>query len=238
MSEFRIQTPHGEVGAILERDDASRALYVLAHGAGAGMRHRFMGAIAARLLARGVATLRYQFPYMEQGKSRTDAPPVATATVRAAVEEAARLAPGLALFAGGKSFGGRMTSTAASESPLTGVLGLAFLGFPLHPPGKPATTRAQHLSAVSVPMLFLQGTRDEFGELGLVREVTTALGRLATLVEIDEANHSFDDPKRTGRTAGDVLDLLADEIAGFTSRLRETKMSDDEDATGARHPRG
>jgi predicted alpha/beta-hydrolase family hydrolase len=214
-----MHTPHGEVSALLERDERSRTLYVLAHGAGAGMRHRFMGAIAARLLERGVATLRYQFPYMEQGKSRTDPPAVATAVVRAAVEEAARLAPGLPLFAGGKSFGGRMTSTAASESPLPGVRGLVFLGFPLHAPKKPAATRAAHLSGVTVPMLFLQGTRDDLADLGLIREVTTGLGDLATLIEIDEANHSFDVPKRTGRTGADVLDLLADEIARFTSRL-------------------
>jgi len=163
----------GDVSGLLLRPDGARLIYVLAHGAGAGMRHPFLESIAQRLAQRSIATLRYQFPYMEQRARRPDPPAVAAATVRAAVIEAAGVAPGLPLVAGGKSFGGRMTSTAQAEAPLPGVRGLVFLGFPLHPPGRPGDSRAQHLAQVQLPVLFLQGTRDEFADLKLLRPVVT-----------------------------------------------------------------
>ncbi len=164
------------VSGLLDRPPAPRGLLVLAHGAGAGMRHPFLNAIAARLVERDIATFRYQFPYMDARRRRPDPPGALVAGVRAAVEEAARLVPDLPRFAGGKSLGGRMTSTAQSEQPLPGVRGLVFLGFPLHPPGRPGTHRADHLDAVAVPMLFLQGTRDGFAELDLLRPVVAAAG--------------------------------------------------------------
>ncbi|HUL02330.1 MAG TPA: alpha/beta family hydrolase [Gemmatimonadales bacterium] len=198
----------GTVSALLVLPPDARWVYVLAHGAGAGMRHPFLEGIAQRLAARGVATLRYQFPYMERRARRPDLPAVAVATVRAAVTEAARAVPGLPLVAGGKSFGGRMTSTAQAEDPLPGVRGLAFLGFPLHPPGRPGIARAEHLDRVRVPMLFLQGTRDEFAELALTRQVIAGLGERATLHLVDGGDHSFKVPKRAGKTAGDVLEEL------------------------------
>ena len=193
--------------------------YVLAHGAGAGMRHPFLEAVARALFERGVATLRYEFAYMEQHKSRPDPPAVAAARVREAVERAAAEWPGLPLVAGGKSFGGRMTSTAQAEKPLPGVRGLAFLGFPLHPPGKPSVSRADHLSQVQVPMLFLQGTRDEFARLELITEVCETLGPSATLQLIEEGDHSFKVPRRAGRTPEQVMAALADRIAGFGRSL-------------------
>ncbi|HJR35798.1 MAG TPA: alpha/beta family hydrolase [Gemmatimonadales bacterium] len=193
--------------------------YVLAHGAGAGMRHPFLEAMAQGLFERGVATLRYEFAYMEQHKSRPDPPAVAAARVREAVERAAGEWPGLPLVAGGKSFGGRMTSTAQAERTLPGVRGLAFLGFPLHPPGKPSVTRAEHLYQVQVPMLFLQGTRDEFAKLELITQVCEQLGPNATLHLIDEGDHSFKVPKRAGRTPEQVMAALADRIAEFGRSL-------------------
>ena len=193
--------------------------YVLAHGAGAGMRHPFLEAIAQALFERGVATLRYEFAYMEQRKSRPDPPALAAARVREAVERAAGEWPGLPLMAGGKSFGGRMTSTAQAEQPLPGVRGLAFLGFPLHPPGKPSVSRAEHLHQVQVPMLFLQGTRDEFAKPELISQVCAQLGPNATLQWIDEGDHSFKVPKRAGRTPEQVMAALADRIAEFGSSL-------------------
>ena len=193
--------------------------YVLAHGAGAGMRHPFLEAIAQALFDRGVATLRYEFAYMEQHKSRPDPPAVAAARVREAVECAAAEWPGLPLVAGGKSFGGRMTSTAQAEQPLQDVSGLAFLGFPLHPPGKPSVSRAEHLYSVEVPMLFLQGTRDEFAKLELITEVCRKLGPRAELHLIEEADHSFKVPKRAARTPEQVLAALADRIAEFGRSL-------------------
>ena len=207
------------VSGLFERPPGARALYVLAHGAGAGMRHPFLADIAAALAARGVATLRYQFPYMELARGRPDPPVVATATVRAAVARAHELAPDLPLFAGGKSFGGRMTSTAAADQPLEAVRGIAFLGFPLHQPKSPATSRADHLARVTVPMLFLQGTRDEMAEIGLIRRVALGLGSRATVVEIEEGNHSFAVPKRTGKTLPDVIRSLADSIAEWARAL-------------------
>lgn len=192
--------------------------YVLAHGAGAGMRHPFLESMAQALADRGVATLRYEFPYMEEHRNRPDPPAVAVARVREAVQRARAEWPGLPLVAGGKSFGGRMTSTAQAEHPLDGVSGLAFLGFPLHPPGRPSVARAGHLFQVQVPMLFLQGSRDEFAQLDLLTSVCTELGTRATLHLIDDGDHSFKVPKRSGRTADQVMAELAEQIAGFGTR--------------------
>lgn len=195
------------------------ACYVLAHGAGAGMMHRFMEAVAAGLCARGLATLRYQFPYMEVGAKRPDRPALAHATVRAAVAEAARRCPALPLIAGGKSFGGRMTSQAQAAAPLPGVIGLGFLGFPLHPAGKPSDDRAEHLSAVKLPMLFLQGTRDTLAEVQLLTAVARRLSPLASLHLIGQADHSFHVPARSGRTDRQVLDELLDALAAWASEI-------------------
>ncbi len=197
------------VSALLCRPSGARALLVLGHGAGAGMRHPFLEAVSHRLAGQGIATLRYQFPYMEKGLSRPDAPGVATATVRAACELARSVAGDLPLLAGGKSFGGRMTSTAQAEAPLPRVRGLVFLGFPLHPPKRPAMTRGEHLDRVAVPMLFLQGTRDDLADLELIRGVARRLGERATLHVIEGADHSFAVLKRSGRTGEQVLDELA-----------------------------
>lgn len=201
------------------RPPDARLLYVLAHGAGAGMRHPFLENMAQRLAERGIATLRYQFPYMEHGSRRPDPPAVAEATVRAAVEEAARVAPGLPLVAGGKSFGGRMTSSAQANAPLTGVAGLVFLGFPLHPPGRPGITRAAHLDRVAVPMLFVQGTRDEFADLALLEQVIARLGKRATLHLVEGGDHSFKVLKRTGRTEAEAMADVVDAIADWTAPL-------------------
>lgn len=203
----------GIVSALLVRPDGARTCYVMAHGAGAGMRHVSMEAIASGLAERGVATLRYQFPYMEKGSKRPDAPALAQATVRAAVAEAGTACAGLPLIAGGKSFGGRMTSQAQAEAPLKGVKGLAFLGFPLHPAGKPSTGRAKHLAEVDVPMLFLQGTRDALAELRLLAPVTKNLGRKATLHLAQGADHSFHVLKSSGRNDGEVLTEILDAFA-------------------------
>ncbi|MGE0725772.1 MAG: alpha/beta family hydrolase [Alphaproteobacteria bacterium] len=186
------------------------AALVLAHGAGAGMTHRSMEAIAIGLAARGVATLRFQFPYMEHGSKRPDRPPLAQATVRAAVGAAQRQAAGLPLFAGGRSFGGRMTSQAEAERPLPGVRGLIFFAFPLHPAGKPSTERAAHLAAIERPMLFLQGTRDALALPELLRPVAAGLGPRARLVEVEGADHSFHVPARSGRTDSEVLAHILD----------------------------
>jgi predicted alpha/beta-hydrolase family hydrolase len=199
-----------QVSALLDSPAGPRRCYVLAHGAGAGMRHPFLASVAGGLGERGVATLRYQFPYMEAGSKRPDPPRTAQAAVRAAVAEAARRLPNLALFAGGKSFGGRMTSRAQAESPLPGVRGLIFLGFPLHPPGQPSTERAKHLFDVQIPMLFLQGTRDEFARLDLLTGLCEQLGARATLKLFQDANHSFHVPARTGRTDVEIRAELLD----------------------------
>jgi predicted alpha/beta-hydrolase family hydrolase len=198
---------------------APRFGYVLAHGAGAGMRHPFLEAIAQALFERDVATLRYEFAYMEAHRNRPDPPAVAAARVREAAQRASAEWPGLPLVAGGKSFGGRMTSTAQADAPLVGVRGLAFLGFPLHPPGRPSVSRAEHLFQVQVPMLFLQGTRDEFAQLELITGVCEKLGPHATLHLIDDADHSFKVPKRSGRSAEQVMAELADQIATFGATL-------------------
>jgi predicted alpha/beta-hydrolase family hydrolase len=193
--------------------------YVIAHGAGAGMRHPFMEAIARALFARDVATLRFEFAYMEEHRNRPDPPAVAAARVREAVQRAGAEWPGLPLVAGGKSFGGRMTSTAQSEQPLEGVRGLAFLGFPLHPPGKPSVSRADHLFQVGIPMLFLQGTRDQFAQLDLLTAVCEKLGPRATLSLVDAADHSFKVPRRGGRTPDQVMDDLADRLVDWAAPL-------------------
>jgi uncharacterized protein len=188
---------------------------VFAHGAGAGMNHSFMADFAEGLAAREIATLRYQFPYMEKGSKRPDVPALAHATVRAAVAEAARQCAGLPLYAGGKSFGGRMTSQAQAKDPLPGVRGLVFVGFPLHPAGKPAVDRAEHLAKVAVPMLFLQGTRDELAELELIRSVTGKLGALATLELFDDADHSFHVRARSGRNDAQVREAMLESVVAW-----------------------
>ncbi|HJQ66412.1 MAG TPA: alpha/beta family hydrolase [Gemmatimonadales bacterium] len=202
----------GAVSGLLCLPDGARVLYVLAHGAGAGMRHPFMERISLVLAQRNVATLRFQFLYMEKQQRRPDPPAVAVAAVRAAVTAAGQAAPGLPLVAGGKSFGGRMTSTAQAAAPLPGVRGLVFLGFPLHPPGNPGVTRAEHLKDVQVPMLFLQGDRDEFAEPILLRQVLRGLGAGATLHIVKDGDHSFNVPKRSGRGPDDVAAELADTL--------------------------
>jgi len=209
----RIVTPSGAVTGLLCRPADARLLLVLAHGAGAGIRHRFFETLVPLLADRGIATLRYQFPYMEAGRKRPDPPDVAQATVRAAVAAATGLAPGLPLFAGGKSFGGRMTSLAQSTEPLPGVRGLVFLGFPLHAAGRPSSGRADHLDRVGVPMLFLQGTRDTLADLTLLQPVLQRLGARATLHVVDGADHSFGVLKRSGRTGDDVMRELATRVA-------------------------
>jgi len=206
------------VTGLLHLPPAAHTLLVLAHGAGAGMRHRFFETIVPLMADRGVATLRYQFPYMEAGRKRPDAPPVAQATVRAAVVTAAGLAPELPLLAGGKSFGGRMTSAAQSVTPLDGVRGLVFLGFPLHAAGRPGTSRADHLDRVAIPMLFLQGTRDALADLPSIRAVTDRLGTRAVLHVIDGADHSFAVLKRSGRTNESVRAELVSVIAGWSAK--------------------
>jgi len=203
------------VSGLLQVPDAARGCYVVAHGAGAGMTHPFMASIANELAARGVATLRYQFPYMERGSKRPDTPKAAHAAVRAAVAEAARRLPDMPLFAGGKSFGGRMTSQAQAATPMPGVAGLIFLGFPLHPPGQPSDARGAHLSDVEIPMLFLQGSRDEFATLALLEPLAAALGTRATLRLFDDADHSFHVPARTGRKDSEIRTELADAIADW-----------------------
>ncbi len=183
------------------------------------MNHPFMERAARALGEHGIATHRYEFPYMQAKKNRPDPPAVAEEAVRQAVAEAARQLPGLPIFAGGKSFGGRMTSQAQASQPMPGVRGLVFFGFPLHPPGRPGTARAEHLTSVDVPMLFLQGTRDEFAQLDVLREVVRKLGDRATLHLVDEGDHSFKVPKRTGKTEADVMNELADTIHKWIARV-------------------
>jgi uncharacterized protein len=211
------------VSGLLWVPEGARACYVLAHGAGAGMTHRFMTAVAGGLGDRGVATLRYQFPYMEHGSRRPDRPSLAHATVRAAVAAATRLAPSVPLFAGGKSFGSRMTSQAQADAALPGILGLAFIGFPLHPAGKPSDDRARHLSDVHIPMLFVQGTRDALAETGLLLPVAERLGGNVTLRLIEHADHSFHVPLRSGRSdqqaMDEVLDTMADWMAAVSNEI-------------------
>src|SRR5687767_11387634 len=207
------------VSALLQAPQGARLCYVLAHGAAVGMRHRSMAETAAGLAERGIATFRYQFPYMERGSKRPDPPALCHATIRAAVAEATRRAPGLALVAGGRSFGGRMTSQAQALAPLQGVRGLAFLAFPLHPAGKPSIERAGHLSKVHIPMLFLQGSRDELAAMDLLQPVVAGLGALATLKLLPDADHSFHVPARSGRKDADIRDEALRTLVEWTRRL-------------------
>ena len=209
----------GSVSALLDRPPKARACFVFAHGAGAGMTHPFMETVAAGLGERGIATLRYQFPYMEKGSKRPDPPPIAQAAVRAAVAEAGRRCLGLPLIAGGKSFGGRMTSQAQAIAPLDGVHGLAFLGFPLHPAGKPSSDRAKHLADVKIPMLFVQGTRDSLAELKLLEPVVKELGPTATLHRVEGADHSFHVPARSGRNDREVMGEILDAFAAWIGKI-------------------
>ncbi|HZP18717.1 MAG TPA: alpha/beta family hydrolase [Bauldia sp.] len=214
----RIAVGGGFVSGLFDAAENPAAAYVFAHGAGAGMGHPFMSAVAHELAAHGISTLRYQFPYMEAKKRRPDSPAVAEATVSAAVARAGELAGGVPLFAGGKSFGGRMTSQAAADGLLPGIAGLVFFGFPLHPPGKPGTERAAHLERVAVPMLFLQGTRDEFATLGLLEETVKRLPQ-ATLHLVPDGDHSFRVPARSGRKENGVRGELIAVVRTWIDQL-------------------
>ena len=209
----------GSVSGLLMRPAEARACFVFAHGAGAGMTHPFMETFAAGLGERGVASLRYQFPSMEKGSRRPDPPAIAQATVRAAVMEAGLTCPGLPLIAGGKSFGGRMTSQAQAITPLAGVRGLAFLGFPLHSAGKPSSDRAKHLAEVQVPMLFVQGTRDNLAELTLIEPVVASLGPSASLHLVREADHSFHVLARSGRNDREVMKEVLDTFSTWIGAI-------------------
>ena len=211
-----IEVPgHGPVAASLDRPAAARALFVFAHGAGAGMAHPFMARFAGGLAERGVASLRYQFPFMERGGERPDVPAIAHAAVRAAVATARAAEPGLPCFAGGKSFGGRMTSQAQAAAPLPGVRGIVFVGFPLHPAGKPSIDRAAHLAAIECPMLFLQGMRDALAIAELLQPVVRSLGSRATLHAIADADHAFHVRKTSGTDDAAVLATMLDATAGW-----------------------
>ena len=220
MATFRIpvDATHSVSALLLQPRDA-KACLVLAHGAGAGMTHHFMDAAAQGLAARRIATLRYQFPYMEQGSKRPDRAPLAQATVRAAVNEANKRLRELPIFAGGKSFGGRMTSEAQAQAPLDAVRGLVFFGFPLHPIGKPSDRRAAHLFQVAVPMLFLQGSKDKLAELTLLEPLLHKLGPRAALHTAVDADHSFHVPARSGRRDADVMAEILDAVAGWLGKL-------------------
>ena len=208
-----------QVSGLLEHPDGSKLCLVLAHGAGAGMEHPFMAALAADFGARKIATLRYQFPYLERGGKRPDPPALCHATVRAAVACAQQLMPKLSLFAGGKSFGGRMTSQAQAANPLPGVRGLAFFGFPLHPPDKPSIDRGAHLAKIAIPMLFLQGTRDNLADLALLRPLVEGLKKLATLKLMEGADHSFHVPARSGRTDQQVTAEMIDAFVAWAEPI-------------------
>ncbi len=207
------------VSGLLAVPPSASACFVFAHGAGAGMTHPFMTAVAGLLFKRGIATLRYQFPFMQQGGKRPDPPKLAQATVRAAVAKAGEVVPAMPLIAGGKSFGGRMTSQAQARAPLSDVRGLAFLGFPLHQAGKPSQDRARHLFDVHVPMLFLQGTRDALADVALLEPLCTSLGARATLHLLPDADHSFRVSARSGRTAAEVLEAAAHAFSAWASNI-------------------
>ena len=226
MSEFESQefrfTPtqrSGPVSGLLLRPPGARAVLVLAHGAGAGMRHAFMEQTTDALAGREIATLRYQFPYVEQGRRRPDPRPLLVATARAAMAEAAQRVGDLPLFAGGKSMGGRMTSLGVAEEPFANLRGIVFFGFPLHPAAKPGVERAEHLEKIELPLLFLQGTRDRLAPLESLRPICRRLGSSATLRVIDGADHSFHVLKRSGRTPEDVIVELADQASRWTDSL-------------------
>jgi len=205
----------GTTSGLLEMPVGAKACYVFAHGAGAGMNHAFMASIAQSLAERGIASLRFNFPFMEQGSKRPDSPAVAHAAIRAAVAEAARHMPDVPLFAGGKSYGGRMSTQAQAAEPLPGVNGIVLVGFPLHPAGKPSTERAAHLAGVKLPMLFLQGTRDGLAELDLIKQTTASLGKQASLHVVDGADHAFHVLVRSGRTDPQVREELCDTMAAW-----------------------
>ena len=218
---FKIETGSaGAVSALLTRPVQPRACFVFAHGAGAGMTHAFMAAVASGLAERNIATLRYQFPYMEKGSKRPDPPGIAHAAVRAATAAAARHCPGLPLIAGGKSFGARMTSQAQARAPLANIIGLAFFGFPLHPAGKPSVERADHLNDVKIPMLFLQGTADKLAEVDLLKPVVKKLGTRASLHLLEAADHSFHVPVRSGRKDAGVMTEALDAFAAWIAAMR------------------
>jgi predicted alpha/beta-hydrolase family hydrolase len=217
--KFEASKSSGKVSALLLKPESARWLLVFAHGAGAGMRHAFMEAISERLAGQGIATFRYQFPYTEKGSKRPDPKGILLSTVRSAIAKAIEVADGLPLLAGGKSMGGRMTSTALAEEPNEQVKGIIFFGFPLHPPGAPSTGRAAHLSDVQQPMLFLQGTRDPLADLALLKPVCKQLGRMATLHIIDGADHSFHVLKSSGRSDGEALDEMAATVQNWAERL-------------------
>jgi predicted alpha/beta-hydrolase family hydrolase len=210
----------GEVAGLLQIPSQASRLLVFAHGAGAGMRHAFMDSMASALGEHGIATLRYQFPYMQKKSGRPDPPAVLQATVRGAVRAGAAAAPDLTLLAGGKSMGGRMTSLAAAEEPLEGVHGIVFFGFPLHPAGSASSERGAHLSRVTLPTLFLQGTRDRLADLELLRPLLAAIP-LATLKIFEGADHSFHLPKSAGRTDSDVLSEIARTVADWARSLEQ-----------------
>jgi uncharacterized protein len=220
METLKISVGDEQVSALLLRPTNAKALYLFAHGAGAGMTHRAMESNANGLAERGIATLRYQFLYMEKGSKRPDTPKLAHAVVRAAAAEAVRLAPDLALCAGGRSYGGRMTSQAQAEAPLPGVKALAFLGFPLHPAGKPGIERAEHLARVAVPMLFVSGDRDALADLDLLKPVVNGLGDQTTLHLVKHADHSFKVAAKSGRTSAGTEAEALDALAGWLLGLR------------------
>ncbi len=222
---IRVGDSLGSVSGIALRPPEAWAAYALAHGAGAGMRHRFMEEIAQALAHQGIATLRYQFPYTEAGGRRPDPPEILQATVRAAAAAARECWPDLPLIAGGKSMGGRMTSNAMARRPIEGVHALAFLGFPLHPAKQPGVSRAEHLDRVDAPMLFLQGTRDSLADLELVKSVVGRLGPKATLHVVDGADHSFGVLKRSGRTASEVMEEMARVVAGWSRPIASLSSS-------------
>lgn len=219
METLKFRVGEEDTSALWLCPKGAKAAYVFAHGAGAGMAHKSMTAIAAGLAARGIATLRYNFLYMERGSKRPDAPPLAHAAVRAAVSEAQRLAPNLPLFAGGRSFGSRMTSQAQAFAPLPHVRGLVFFAFPLHPAGKPGDERAKHLDDVKSPMLFLQGDHDALAELSLLEPVVRSLGDRATLTLLAHADHNFHAPAKSGRKDGEVLAEALDAAAAWIAAL-------------------
>lgn len=220
--ELSVPVGDGTVSALWERPEGARAALAIAHGAGAGMRHRFLGAVANGLAERGVATLRYQFPYMEAGRKSPGGPGPAMSAVRAAVHVLKDLAVDLPLFAGGKSYGGRMTSNAEAEAHLDGVLGLVFFGFPLHPPGKPSVERGAHLKAVQLPLLFLQGSRDDFADNQLIEGVVDGIGRQARLVPFEAADHSFHVTKASGTTDGAVMADVLNAVSAWIEEIVAT----------------
>jgi predicted alpha/beta-hydrolase family hydrolase len=217
--KVQIDVDGASVSGLVMAPAKPRAVYVMAHGAGAGMTHPFLATMASALFERGIATLRYQFPYMEAGSRRPDSPAVAHAAVRAACAYVHRQFSGLPALAGGKSFGGRMTSQAQALDPIPGVIGLIFLGFPLHPPGKPGIDRATHLSDVKIPMLVLQGTRDEFAAPDLLEQVTSGLGKRATVHLVPDANHSFKVPVKSGRKDPEIRAELAEMMVAWIDKI-------------------